>query len=337
VIRVGDLSKVEKKERVPSGYYRINGLNTINITVYPEKFVNTLDLCAAVKAKMKVLETSFPDKFAVIVSYDSSITLKEELDKIVFRTILSLIILLLFVFIVSRSLRYLFIITLSLAANILIAFIFYVVYDMEIHLYSLAGITVSLGIIIDTSIIMISHYGYYKNRNVFIAILAAQMTSIGALVVVFLLPEQQRANLVDFSGVIIINLVISLLISMLLIPALVDTIGVKKGDLNSNTSYKGRRRVIKFNNFYGKYIYYAKKYKWATFVIIILGFGLPIGKLPDKLGLEAKQSLYSSYKEAESKNKDKKDNIAIKLYNKTFGTDFFKNKVKERADKVLGG
>ncbi|MEG1511409.1 MAG: efflux RND transporter permease subunit [Bacteroidales bacterium] len=337
VIRVGDLSKVEKKERVPSGYYRINGLNTINITVYPEKFVNTLDLCAAVKAKMKVLETSFPDKFAVIVSYDSSITLKEELDKIVFRTILSLIILLLFVFIVSRSLRYLFIITLSLAANILIAFIFYVVYDMEIHLYSLAGITVSLGIIIDTSIIMISHYGYYKNRNVFIAILAAQMTSIGALVVVFLLPEQQRANLVDFSGVIIINLVISLLISMLLIPALVDTIGVKKGDLNSNTSYKGRRRVIKFNNFYGKYIYYAKKYKWATFVIIILGFGLPIGKLPDKLGLEAKQSLYSSYKEAEIKNKDKKDNIAIKLYNKTFGTDFFKNKVKERADKVLGG
>lgn len=333
IVRVGDVSRVEKKERVPSYYYRINGLNTINITVYPEKYVNTLDLCAAVKAKMKSLEAGFPDKFAVIVSSDSSVVLKEELRKIIFRTVLSLLILLAFVFLVSRSFRYLFIISVSLAANIFIAFIFYVLYDMEIHLYSLAGITVSLGIIIDTSIIMISHYGYYKNRKVFIAILAAQMTSIGALVVVFLLPEQQRANLVDFSGVIIINLAISLLISMLLIPALVDTVGVKRGDLNSNTGYRTRRYILKFDRIYGRYIYYAKKYKWATFVILILGFGLPVSKLPDKLGSEATKSYYTPQKDTE----EKEDNLAIKIYNKTFGSDFFKNKIKDKADKILGG
>lgn len=333
IVRVGDVANVEKKERIPSRYYRINGLNTINITVYPEKYVNTLDVCSAVKAKMKSLEVNFPEKFAVIVSYDSSITLKEELHKIIVRTVLSLIILLLFVFVVSRSLRYLFIIFIALAANIFIAFIFYVMYDMEIHLYSLAGITVSLGIIIDTSIIMISHYGYYKNRKVFIAILAAQMTSIGALVVVFLLPEQQRANLVDFSGVIIINLAISLLVSMLLIPALVDTVGVKKGDLSSNSTFKNRRRVIKFNLFYGKYIYFVKKYKWVMFAVIILGFGIPVSKFPDKLGSEAKESYYTAKKDTTKK----KDNIAIKVYNKTLGSDFFKNKIKEKADKVLGG
>lgn len=333
IVRVGDVSRIEKKERVPYSYYRINGLNTINITVYPEKYVNTLDLCSAVKDRMKQLEAHFPEKFAVIVSYDSSITLKEELNKIIVRTVLSLLILLLFVFIVSRSFRYLFIISLALVANILIAFVFYVVYDMEIHLYSLAGITVSLGIIIDTSIIMISHYGYYKNRKVFIAILAAQLTSIGALVVVFLLPEQQRANLVDFSGVIIINLAISLFISMLLIPALVDTIGVKKGDLNSNTPYHTRRRVIKFNRFYQKYIFYAKKCKWITFLILILGFGLPVGKLPDKLGSEANKGYYTVRED----KAEKPDNFAIKAYNKTLGSDFFKNKIKEPADKILGG
>ncbi len=334
IVRVGDVSRIEKKERVPSYYYRINGLNTINIAVYPEKYVNTLDLCAEVKAKMKSLEPGFPEKFAVIVSSDSSVMLKKELNKIIIRTVLSLIILLVFVFIVSRSFRYLFIISLALAANILIAFIFYVIYDMEIHLYSLAGITVSLGIIIDTSIIMISHYGYYKNRKVFIAILAAQMTSIGALVVVFLLPEQLRANFVDFSGVVIVNLAISLLISLLLIPALVDTVGVKKGDLNSNSSLRSRRLVIKFNRFYGKYIYYAKKYKWVTFVILIMGFGIPVSKLPDKLGSEARKDYFSARKDKDEK---KKDNVAVKVYNKTLGSDFFRNKIKERADKILGG
>ena len=191
IIYLSDIVNINTKERTPSFYNRINGLNTINIIVYPEKYINTLDLCAQVKNKMEEIRVSFPDNFDVITSFDTSISLKEELNKIILRTLLSLIILLVFVFIVSRSFRYLFIITIALAANILIAFIFYVMFDMEIHIYSLAGITVSLGIIIDTSIIMISHYGYYKNRKVFIAILAAQLTSIVALGVVFLFPAPQ--------------------------------------------------------------------------------------------------------------------------------------------------
>ena len=131
-----------------------------------------------------------------------------------------------FVFLVSRKLRYLFIIVVTLAANIFIAFIFYYFLNLEIHLYSLAGITVSLGIIIDTSIIMIDHYGYYRDRKAFIAILAAVMTTVGSLAIVFFLPEQQRVNLVDFSAVMIVNLMISIVVALIFVPALMDKLPI---------------------------------------------------------------------------------------------------------------
>lgn len=318
IIRVGDVAKTSFKERQPTHYYRINGLNTININVYPEKYVNTLELCRQVKSRMSELSAKFPERFSVVTSYDSSITLRAELNKIIVRTLLSLIILLLFVFAVSRSWRYLLIISFALTANIFIAFIFYVLFDMEIHLYSLAGITVSLGIIIDTAIVMVAHYGYYKNRKVFIAILAAQLTTIGALVVVFLLPESQRANLIDFSGVIIINLAISLVVSLLLIPALIES--MRFSERKSISVFKNKRRVIWFNHLYAKYIACAGKYSWITIVILVLGFGIPISKLPEKME-------YS---------KDK-DSTLVEIYNKTFGSRFFIDNIKDKADAILGG
>ena len=319
LIRLNDVASIDYKEMEPLRYYRINGLNTINLSIFPEKSINVLDVTNKIKEKMSQLELNFPDKFSVAISYDSSLFLKEELSKIVWRTILSLLILLLFVFIVSRSFKYLFLITVSLFANIFIAAIFYLIFDLEIHLYSLAGITVSLGIIIDTSIIMISHYGYYKNRKVFIAILAAQLTSIGALAVIYLLPEEARGNLTDFAGVVIINLMISLLISMLFIPALVDTLNVK--DREGTARLGSKKFIVKFNQIYYHFINFGKRHKWITIVILILCFGLPINNLPEKF----------------VESKDKELTTMQKVYNSTLGSSYYNENIKSILDMILGG
>ncbi len=80
-------------------------------------------------------------------SYDSSEYMAGELKKIVFRTILCILILLLFVLAVYRSFKYLVIIFTTLLVNIFTAIVIYKLAGLGIHIYSLAGITVSLGII----------------------------------------------------------------------------------------------------------------------------------------------------------------------------------------------
>lgn len=324
IIYLKDIATVQYKEQLPTHYYRINGLNNINLSITAEKHINTLEVTAHIKEEMKKLEAQFPENYSVIVAYDSSKEIQKELDKIYIRTIMSTVILLLFVYAVSRKLRYLFLITITLLANILLAFIFYNLFNLEIHLYSMAGITVSLGLIIDTSIIMIDHYSYYHNRKAFLAILAALLTTIGALTIVFFLPENQRNNLIDFSSVIIINLTVSLIIALLFIPALLDKLPIKPR--SGKKLIKPRRRLVKFTHIYGKFISFSRRprYKWILIVIIILTFGLPIHLLPAKL------------KDEKDKDKDRKG-FFPELYNKTIGSKFYQGTLKTYLDPVLGG
>ena len=318
IIRVSDLASLSVREGEPSRYFRINGLNTINITIYPAQNVNTIKTCRQIKDVVSKLEAGFPENFAVVVAEDVSVDLKSEIDKIFLRTELSLIILLLFVLIVSRSFKYLAIISISLAANILVSFIFFVLLGVDIHLYSMAGINIALCIVIDTSIIMIAHYGYYRDIKAFMAILGAQLTTIGALAVIFLLPERDRVNLMDFGAVIIINLAISLFVASTLVPALADLLQVR--ERKSLAAFRNKRSVIRFNTIYQSFIIKAKRYRWASFVILILGFGLPVNKLPDNL----------EYKEG-------RDSTFVNIYNKTLGTDVFSNDIKPVLYKIFGG
>ncbi|MBQ7773282.1 MAG: efflux RND transporter permease subunit [Bacteroidales bacterium] len=271
IIRVGDVCSVEYKESLPTRYYRLNGLNTINITIYPQKGANTVKACNAVKEKMARLQEAFPDNFSALAVSDISVEIQQEINKIVRRTVLSLAILLLFVFAVSRSLKYLLVIAGSLLANILIAFIFYVLFGIEIHIYTMAGITTSFGIVIDTSIIMVAHYSYWRNRKVFLAILAALLTSIGSLMVIFLLPQEQQLVLRDFASVIMINLSVSLLIAMLLIPALVEKFDVR--ERQGRSTFRERRRIARLSRFYGRYITFARRWRWVLLVLLVMSFG----------------------------------------------------------------
>lgn len=324
IIFLKDIATVEYKEQLPTHYYRINGLNNINLNITAEKHINTLEVTARVKEEMKSLESRFPENYSVLTAYDSSKEIQKELDKIYIRTVMSTLILLLFVYLVSRKLRYLFLIVITLLANILLAFIFYNLFNLEIHLYSMAGITVSLGLIIDTSIIMIDHYSYYHNRKAFIAIFAALLTTIGALTIVFFLPENQRNNLMDFSSVIIINLTVSLLIALLFIPALLDKLPIhpRKG----KKLVKSRRRLVKFTRLYGKFIRFSRRrrYKWAWIVIIIMAFGLPVHLLPSKL------------KDEKDKDKDR-EGFFPELYNATIGSKFYQNTLKPYIEPAVGG
>ncbi|WP_251619682.1 efflux RND transporter permease subunit [Odoribacter lunatus] len=322
IIYLKDIATIQYKEQLPTHYYRINGLNNINLSVTAEKHINTLEVSARIKEEMKKLEARFPENYSAIIAYDSSKEIQKELNKIYIRTIMSTLILLLFVYAVSRKLRYLFLIVVTLLANVLLAFIFYNLFNLEIHLYSMAGITVSLGLIIDTSIIMIDHYSYYHNRKAFLAILAALLTTIGALTIVFFLPENQRNNLVDFSSVIIINLTVSLLIALLFIPALLDKLPITPR--KSKKLIKSRRRLVKFTRLYGKFITHCRRprFKWLLIVLILLTFGLPVHLLPTKLKDNKDQELKGFFPE---------------LYNNTIGGKFYQNTLKPYLEPLLGG
>jgi multidrug efflux pump subunit AcrB len=313
IIRLKDIVKISYKEKAARLYYRINGLNRININIYVESSVNRIDKAAELKSIIDGLSESMPDGYSLNMAQDSTEELKEKIGTIVFRTCLTILILLSFVLIISRNLKYLAIISISLLANILISFVFYYFLKVEINIYTMAGITVSLGIIIDNVIVMADHLRFHKDKKVFLAILAATLTTLGALWVVFGMGDSVMGNIKGFSMVILLNLSVSLAISLFFVPALMDKIDIRKK--SDKSLMKARRRIILFNKYYFKVLCFVKRWKVIFILLAIFGFGTPIYMLP---------------REVEG------DKWYDDLYNNTIGSKFYGD-IKPYVDKSLGG
>lgn len=317
VVYLREIADWRDEESLPDSYYRVNGLNSITMNVGIASSSNLLNTASAIKTRMSELQKSFPTEITASVAYDSSDYVRDELGKIYKRTALCILILLIFVFIISRSWRYLFVVIFTLVVNVLTALAIYAFSGLPLHIYTLAGITVSLGIIIDTSIVMIDHFSHYADRKVFPAILAAVATTIGALMMVLLLPESEKANLIDFICVIVINLSISLLVSYFFIPSLMEYIPVR-GTL-STRSIRRVRKTVRRNDRYRKYIQWGVRHRWVYVVAFILAFGIPLCLLP----------------EPASKRESKEPEGFAKFVNKIVSWKPYSNN-RSKVDKYLG-
>ncbi len=316
IIHLGDIAQVRFKEGSVDAYYRINGLNTLNMVIYPEKEVNTIELTKTVKEAVTGLRKEIATGYHIKLTQDTTAFLVEELQKIQLRTVFSLLILLVLTIVVYRNVRYLSVLFLGIAVNLLVAVIFYYLFKVQLQLYSFAGITISFGIIIDNSIIMMDHMRNKGNKRAFLAILAATLTTIGAVLVIFLLEESQRLNLWDLALVIAINIGVSLLVSLYFIPALMEKFKIEHK--RKRFSRKRKRRVVRFTQRYGHVIQFLKRPlpKWGIITLLVLGFGLPLHLTPKKM-------------EGEGFWKD--------LYNTTMGNEWFSNELRPTLEKVVGG
>lgn len=260
----------------PTGYYRINGLNSIYCNIYADDDANQLELASKVKEAVACLD--LPDGYSLTLSGDVTENIVSELNKIYFRTGLTLLILLVFVALITLNLRYMLVITIALLLSLCVSVIFYYLAGIEIQLYSLAGITISLNLIIDNIIVVSDHYRRKRDLRVFTAVLAATLTTIGALCIVFFLENELRLNLQDFVMVVIINLAVSIASAFWLVPALLERIG---------PAAKVRRRrirrlrvIARFNRCYASYIRFGRRWRWAILVVMIMVFGLPVFMIP---------------------------------------------------------
>lgn len=313
IVYLDQIVTIKEVEQEIQSYFRLNGQNAITLSVYAIKSANTILLAKEVDASINEIIKLLPEGYSVIQTYNATEYLEEELSKIYERSGYTIIILLIFIFIVSRSIRYLWITIVSIAANLGIAFLLYYIFGVEIQLYSLAGITISLGLIIDNSIVMIDHIKKLGNKRVFIPILASTLTTIGALAIIYFLDDKYKVNLIDFAFVIIINLAVSLFIALLLIPALLEKITLKikqpkKWTLKIQSS---------FYKIYQRFLKVVLRFKKLAITLIILVFGIPLFMLPQQL--------------------DNNDTFLEKTYNNTVGNEWYRENVRPSIDRYLGG
>lgn len=312
---------VRHVEATPQSYFRIDGQNAVYLNITAEKGANQLTVGRQVK---EVLAREFDhNTYKLSIRHDATERIATELHTTLWRTLLTLVILLLFVAVVSRDRRYVSLIACSMFVNLAIAIIFYWLFDLEIQVYSLAGIAVSLSLIIDNHIMMASHYKRERSLRIFLPMLAATLTTVGALSVIFLLDEHKRLNLLDFSAVMIINLTVSLFVALFFVPAFIERksprpqshVNVRKSSSLVDTSF----------SLYSKSLLFLRVHRGWAITLLILAFGLPVYMLPEQWNFKEGQREEGFLYEAQ------------KLYNKTLGSRTYNKHIRPILDVALGG
>lgn len=276
-IYMNNLTTCTIRERKPDKYFRVNGQNTLYLNVYADKEVNIVRTAESVKQVMTALFDG-SHGIACELDYDRAEIQMKEFRTLVVRSSLTLAILLLFVwFAGGRKWKYLAIITVALLANILTAMVAYWLLDIRLHPVSLAGITVSLGIIIDSTIVMVDHYAYCRNRKALLGIVTAMLTTMGSLAIVFWLPEYLRHDLKDFAVVMMINLAVAIVVASCFAPALVERLNyASRKHIVKRTGYT--RCVVVFSRWYAKYIMLTQ-HKAGRWMVLIIFAGIFAGAL----------------------------------------------------------
>ncbi|HSF55559.1 MAG TPA: efflux RND transporter permease subunit [Algoriphagus sp.] len=311
-VRLRDIAQVTLEEAEATRFYRINGNNSVTLTAFNRDGVNKVLLAKTLKTAIESAKVNLPQGFEVRLENDDTEFLEKELDKIYKRSGLSILILIAFIFLINRNWRYLSILFLGIVVNLsLTAMVLYFL-KVDIHMITIAGLTISFGLVVDNAIVMMDHLHKYRNRKVFLALLAASLTTVAALLMVLLLPEEDRKSLTEFSIVVSVMLGVSLLVALFFTPAFYEVLfkeSVQKG--RKLTLPKLRKRVDWLRR-YELGIAFTAKYKKTFLTAILLLFGTPIFFLPAKW--EGQE-----------------------WYNKTVGNTFYQEEIRPYVDKALGG
>ena len=86
IIHLEDIADWKFEESLPSRYFRINGLNTVTLSIGLASSENLLSTASAVRSCMHELEASFPQGVSSMLAYDASEYVSGEISKVLKRT-----------------------------------------------------------------------------------------------------------------------------------------------------------------------------------------------------------------------------------------------------------
>ncbi len=322
LIRLSDICSVEPFNNNPIDLYRVNGKNSVNITLYSKNSINQIKLCHTIKNRLDLLQKKSSLPLNYRINFDSSEHLEKELTNIKKRMALSILCILAIFLIIYHKVYIFIVLLLALIQNILISVILYKVLDVNINLYSLAALTVSYGIIIDNIVIMIDELKNNGRRSVITSIIASTLTTISALLVILFVAVEEQVLFKDFSLILIINLSVSIIVAYYFIPAIfmfpgnkwrIRKFGFKVSNIKT---FKKTRYVHKYNCYYARLLKLMLKFRPLFVVLIILSFGIPVYDLPINMNRRGPFP---------------------EIYNKVFGSDYYVENIRPLVNTVFGG
>ncbi|MFT5699561.1 MAG: HAE1 family hydrophobic/amphiphilic exporter-1 [Desulforhopalus sp.] len=232
-----DVARVEKGYEKESAAVLHNGQQILVVGLRKETGANVLEMSDAVEAEVNRLNDGIlGDKGLYIeMVYDQRGYIKTSIDlvkkNVLIGSILAVIVLLAFL----RSVRTTFATAVAIPISVIGTFIFLWLTGRNLNVVSLAGISFAVGMLVDNSIVVLENIdrhrqlgksayeaAYVGAKEVWGAVFASTATTVAVFLPVIFMQEEAGQLFRDIAIAITFSIVISLLVSVSVIPTLIN-------------------------------------------------------------------------------------------------------------------
>ena len=164
-VRVGDLATVTRGATAETQLTRVNGSQAILVAIGQQSGSNLTDVTDAVRAALPKVREVLPQSSAIVIVQDRTPFIRESLvgiqEELVFAVILTSFILLLFL----HDVRAAGIVLLSIPTTLLTTFVLMQLMGFSLNVLSLLGLTLTIGILVDDSIVVLENIMRHLGRG----------------------------------------------------------------------------------------------------------------------------------------------------------------------------
>ncbi len=231
VITVGDIGRVQFREKIREGDVRYNGRRCVALLIFKEAGANTVSATKRLRAGFSQLEREFKGIKITVIKEDAGLIVNSinSLKKsVIYGSLLAFFVLLLFL----QNLRDPLLVSVVIPISVISTFVLMFFARVNINIMSLGGLALGVGMFVDNSIVVIeSIYRKRESADIFLASIdgteevASPITASTLTTIIIFLPVlyiygvtgklfRDQALTVSFS------LISSLFVSITLLPSL---------------------------------------------------------------------------------------------------------------------
>ncbi|MEN9265857.1 MAG: efflux RND transporter permease subunit [Thermostichales cyanobacterium BF4_bins_65] len=195
-IRLQDVAAVERGPATDQLGVRLNQVPALRVTVQKQGDANTIAVVTGVRAKIEQLRQTglIQPEMELVVTTDEAVFIRNAIDNVVGAAVLGSVLAGGAVFLFLGSLRQTLIILLAIPLTSLAALILMGMSGLSINIFSLGGLALGVGIVVDNAIVMLEHIaGHWRpdstledaihsSQQVESALLASTATNLAAVV-----------------------------------------------------------------------------------------------------------------------------------------------------------
>lgn len=289
IIRLKDIAIVKRGYLEPRELARLNIEPAVTLYIFKKSLSNTLKVCQNTQKIAQKLDEELGKDIKVIVSFNQGEFIKKEIKRLKYSLLIGGILAIsVLLFFLKGRFSIILIISLSLPFSIFFAFIFMYFSKISLNSMTLAGLCISAGMLLDSSIVVSENilrrkekeYALSKEKTiksaeeVTFAILASLLTTtIIFLPLIFVNKEIQKLY-GGFSLSIIYSLIGSVFVSLSLTP-LLSYLLLKKEKISLS-----EEEISFWDNFREKYKKLLEKilaFRYLVIVFVIVGIFYSVG------------------------------------------------------------